>query len=351
MEELFRYALFKLAKAILYLELISIAGCLIIIVLIKIHAGWRRRKDGEIQRKLSELISDALAAKNFTVSVPPLLSRFKNLLATLESFDRKFTDEDWVKIKKHIFQTRLLKRARRYLKRRSWVRRQRAARCFLLCPEAAAKKEIYRLVHDRKFLIRIIAASIVVKTSYQDLFYEVVRVMSKENAQSRFPYRDVLLHADAEKFQWLEKLLQTDLNPAVSAVCLDLLSTRTTKNLFSVIVPFIYGKDRQCRFLAVKILRSMPSEEAADILYHCLDDEDWEIRAESLKALDPALAKKFLPAIEERLNDSVWSVRLQAALLLKKLGGEGVQALSSINPHKKAEAYEIARYVLANPSF
>lgn len=352
MEELFRYALYKLAKAILYLELIIIAVCIITVVLIKLQAGWVRRRNSAIQGKLSEMISDAIAQNKTEIEIPTSLHSFKNVITTLEAFDRKFTDEGWLKLKKNIFDHVLLDKARSYLSGYStWIQRQRAARCFQLCPEAATKKEIYKLLHDKKFLIRIIGAGIAVKTPYEDLFQEVIRIMSKENAQSRFPYRDLVMHVDSEKFHWLEKILQTDSDPAVSAVCLDLLSTRTTSNLFPLIIPFIYGKDRNCRHLAIKILKNIPSDEAADVLCHCLKDKDWEIRAESLKSIDPTISRKYLPAIQELLNDSVWFVRLQAALLLKRVGREGVEILSTVNPNNKPEAYEIAKYVLANPAF
>lgn len=351
MDELLKYVLHELAMELFYLELIVIIGCLIAVVCIKLYYKMIRNRNAVIQNFLTAMISDQIAGLKQIDAIPLRYRSFKNLLMVLEEFEKKITDKEWIEIRNKLQRRYLFKIAKRYLSNPSWIKRQLAARCFLLNPSTIEKKQLATLLKDKRFLIRVIAANIITKSPYRDLFFEVIRTMDRETRLTRYPYRDLIINSDSEKFEWILELLKTNPPSSICAICLDLLSTRTTTNIFPLLLPFIYGEDKECRFLAVKILKTMPSKESKDILFHCLNDLDWEIRAESLKSLDPALSKQWMPTIQELLHDSVWLVRLQAALLLKNLGNEGLKILSEMNPKKEPEAYEIARYVLANPSF
>src|SRR5207249_1607240 len=96
------------------------------------------------------------------------------------------------------------------------------------------------LLKDPKFLVRVVAAVCITHTSYRDLFCDVIRKMSEETTLSRFSYRDALMQVSVEKFAWIEELLKSKPNSAITAICLDLLSTRTVHNLYALVTPFVY---------------------------------------------------------------------------------------------------------------
>lgn len=174
--------------------------------------------------------------------------------------------------------------------------------------------------------------------------------MSTEAPLSRFSYRDALMQVDTEKFLWIEEVLKKETDPKISAICLDLLSTRITRNLLPLFTPFVLGKNRECRLLAIQALGNIPDQESITLLLSCLSDPDSEIRGESVKSLAKLSAYSAIPEIAPLLNDNEWWVRLQAAMALKKLGTEGRSVLTTINAEQEPKAFEIARYVLALPS-
>lgn len=219
----------------------------------------------------------------------------------------------------------------------------------LLQPKFASEEILNQLLDDSKYLVRVAAAVCITKTSYNNLFKKVVLKMSQETSLSQFPYRDALIEADEEKFEILEQLLAENNNKAISAICLDILSTRYSKNLLHLVKPFVNDADLPCRTLAVRALGNIPSQEAIELLMDHLYDSDWNIRAESITSLQKLYALQAIPKITPLLNDPVWWVRLQAALTLKAFGREGIEALSQQNEKEEPLAHEIAQYTLALP--
>lgn len=348
MESLVRYAFFNLTLKVLFLEFIIISFLILGIVFLKIFYQYKGRREKRIKDDISKRINEALLQNvSCEVKLPRQLRNFRILTQILDNFNHRITDPIWQGIKENIIDGYLFKMAKQNMKSFFWRKRQLAANCFLLCPAKAKKEDIFLLLQDPKFLIRIPAAFCATRMPYRDLFYEVIKKMSEEKSLARFSYRDALLQSDAEKYQWIEDLLKTKPNFAVAAICLDLLSERVIHHLFPVIIPYIYKEDYECKILAVKALKNYSSEESIEVLMNCLQNQTWEIRSESLKILSSLYAKKAIPKVEVLLNDPIWFVRLQAALALKNLGSEGLKILSNQNTATQPLAYEISEYVMS----
>lgn len=348
MEELLRYSLLRVVVIILILEAIILVGCAIAIFLIKYYSDRKKRMEQERKDILSQHIMEALQNKK-EPTLPKEQLKFKSLIETLENFDRRFSGSEWEEVKDKIIDWYLLDNAHAAVESSSWVMRQLAARCFLLSPKKATKEELSNLLDDQKFLVRVVAANAIVKSPNRELVENVVKKMATETSLSRFSYRDALINADGEKFQWIEEMAEKEKDPNIAALCLDILSTRTTHNLFPLAKNNIYSKDKQCKLESIKILKNLPSKETSDLLMHSLTDNDWEIRAEGVKALAEQHATGTAHQIYNLLSDNVWFVRLQAALALKKFDQHGMMMLSSINQISNPKAYEIAQYVLSLP--
>ncbi|MEM1283636.1 MAG: HEAT repeat domain-containing protein, partial [Chlamydiota bacterium] len=228
-------------------------------------------------------------------------------------------------------------------------KRQLSARCFFLNPNKCEKEELEILLNDPMFLVRVIAARAIIKLSDKKLFESAIRKMAEETPLSRYSYRDALINADNEKFQWLEELASTEKNSEICSICLDLLSTRTTTNQFPIAKKFIYTGSKECKFNSIQILKKLPGKETVDLLTHSLSDNDWEIRAEGAKALASLQMVETAPQLEPLLSDKVWMVRLQAALALKQFDQKGMKFLSEQNREQSPEAYEITQYVISLP--
>lgn len=351
MDALLRYILYNIAYSLLAFEIILMLSCCLAIILIKSFTKWMINRRTRIQDSLGSIIETFLFNdQNIdNLTIPSNLCQFRNLVETLERYDQRFNDQRWAEIKEKIVSNYLLPHVNTYARSLAWFKRQLAARSLLLCPHKANEKILAKLLDDPRYLVRVAAAVCITQTSYQQLFYAVIRKMSKETPLSQFSYRDALIQVNQEKFRWIESLLSTESDKAVIAICLDILSTRFSHNLLPLIKPFVNDSDQTCRTLAVKALGNIPSNEAIDLLTDHLMDTDWEIRAESIIGLQKLYATQAIPKLRLLLNDPVWWVRLQAALTLKIFGNEGKEILHSQNRAKEPLAYEISQYALALP--
>ena len=354
MDSLLSYLLFRIAIQIMIVELLVMLFCALFIIVTKLVTRYYRQVKKVQQDRISGAIELALfppedskpnPIENFVL--PKGTYKFKNWVETLETFEQRFTDHRWIELKKQLIDRYLLKEAKSYVSSRSWIKRQLAARTFLLNPEIATEEEMLKLIKDPKHLVRVFAAVAITKLNSRTLFYEVLRKMSEETPLSRFFYRDALVQCDQEKFNWMEDLLYKESDPAIIAMILDVLSTRCTSNLLPAIKPYTHSPDRTCRILAIRALGNLSDSDSIELLMEHLEDSDWEIRSESIQGLKKQHVKKAIPQIAELLDDPIWWVRLQAANALKSFGEDGKKILEDQDPITKPLAHEIAAYSLA----
>ena len=349
MEVLLRYALFKVAMLLISIEVIILLGCTAAIIAIKAYFKKRSRREKEIEDGLTNIFIQSYL-EDKVIKIPWRLRYFRHIVKATEHFEHRIDDPRWSRLKEALVKKYLLSKARSYIGSNSWIKRQLAARTLYLVPSIATEQHLEALLHDSKYLVRVVAANTITKISSKKMLYQMINQMSRESRLSRFAYRDALLQMNLEKFGWLRELLATEKRHEILEIVLDLFGTRTAENLFPHLLPFIYGDDFSLRLLAVKALKQNPSNETNDVLIHCFDDKEWKIRAEALKSLDPRITLKELSKVKKLLADPEWNVRLQAGLALKKLGEPGMRTLSEQTPHASENAYEISRYVMALPS-
>lgn len=351
MDALLRYILYNIAFSLLALEVILMFVCCFAIIITKVLTKKSLIKRNHIQSELGKIIEGALfdGQSIDTIHIPANLCQFRNLVEVMEQYDQRFNDNRWLSVKEKIASTYLLPQIDKMVSSLFWEKRHLAARCLLLCPQKAEEKWLHQLLNDPRYLVRVTAAVCITKTSYHHLFNDVLKKMSEETALSQFPYRDALIQANQEKYDWMASLLSTESNKKIIAICLDVLSSRYSRHLLSLVKPFVNDPDRNCRTLAIKALGNIPNEEAIHILMEHLVDSEWEIRAESVIGLQKLYAVQAISKIQVLLNDPIWWVRLQAALALKAFGIEGRDILSTRDRNNEPKAYEIAQYALALP--
>lgn len=351
MDAILRYILYHIAFTLLSLEIILMVFFCIAIIITKFITKWTTTRRKHIQSEISSIIEKALFSQEpvTNLTIPPDQRQFRNIVETVEKFDYRFNDARWIEIKDRIVGTYLIPRSESFGTSYSWVKRQLAARAFLLCPSMANQKLLGEFLKDSRYLVRVAAAACITRISNRALFYEVVKKMSTETTLSQFPYRDALLQADQEKFEWLEGILTTEKDPAIITICLDVISTRYSNNLLNIVKPFLKDSHRECRVIATRALGNVPSDESIGLLINALQDSDWEIRAEAVIGLQKTFATQAIPKLSQMLSDPIWWVRLQAAIALKKFGEDGRKILTEQNAIEEPLAFEISQYILALP--
>lgn len=351
MDALLRYAILQITYTLLFFEIGLMVFLVLAIAAIKLITKAVAKKREGIQEQIGKIIDTVLFNGQSVdgVEIPQQLCHFRSLIEALEKYDHLFNDFLWVQLKAKIVNKYLLPHLDSYACSFSWFNRQLAGRCLLLCPEVATEPLLEKLLDDSRYLVRVTAAICIINRSDKNMFYKVVDKMSKETALSQFPYRDALIQANEEKYEWLGSLLSHTTDKAVIAICLDILSTRYSRDLFPLVKPFINDSDHTCRIFAIKALGNIPNQEAIDLLIGRLADSDWQIRAEAIMSLQKLYAIQAIPQLELLLADPIWWVRLQAALTLKILGQQGIAILAAQRPDQQPQAYEIAKYALALP--
>lgn len=349
MEALLRYALYHFTRFILTAEIAIMLAACISIACIKAYTNWKADCSQRLQARLSSDIESVFFHRTSitTLQWPFVRHQYRDIIEVLEKFDQRISDPLWLQIKQMILEVYLLPYASMLAASLSWVKRQLAARCYLLWPEKAPKDELDKLLHDKKYLVRVVAAVCIAQSNHRDLFQKMIWQMSKEYELSRFSYRDALIQASPEKFLWLEEILKGNPPSDIAAICLDVLATRLSHSLLPIIKSYVSKEDPQCRLLAIKALGNLPSKEACAILQQHLVDSSWEIRAESIKGIVKLYATETIPQLTFLLNDPMWWVRLQAALALKEFGPRGQEILLAQTQENSKESYEIAQYVLS----
>lgn len=351
MDALLRYTLYRIAFSILFIELALMLLCCFAIIIIKLITKRKQKQQDKDQAEIRSLIDSYLLNNKSleTFHIPKKIGSFRNILESVETYDHLFTDKRWQDIKDKIVSQYLNPEVKRYASSYSWFKRQLAARALLLDSKNENPQILEKLLDDPRYLVRVAAATALLRTESKDLFEKAIKKMSLESPESQFPYRDALMQSDEQKFKWLLQLLQSTHDKKIQAICLDVLSTRTSGNLFPIVKSFIHDPDVKCRTFAIKALGNIPTIESKEILMQKLDDSDSHIRAESVMSLHKLYALEAIPKLQIALSDPVWWVRLQAALALKAFGEEGLKILNSKDLDKDSAAFEIAQYALAIP--
>ena len=337
---------------ILYIELAVLAVCFLIMLLIRLNRSIKDRRRDTSQGKLTEILVKTMEAhKTIDVAeLEPRLREYLVLLPIVEKFERYFLDPQWQESKKILIDKLLLKKAKSLMTSRRYEKRQYGLRCIALDPKRLMDEElVVPLLNDPEYLVRIFAASCMIRAERKSLIFPVLKQMTRESPMARYPYRDHLLHTDGIIFQWIEEILVHEEDPAIIAICLDVLTTKISSNLKRYIIKFIDLPDLNIRLSIIKILANIPDASSQKYLAEFLKDDRPEVRAEAACKIGDMRAQDSIEALLPLLSDTQWLVRFQAALALKKMGTKGMSLLYQQGENNK-EAHEIARYVLAIPT-
>lgn len=334
---------------ILYIFFAEVAIILIFLVVIPLHRiylHYKQINDKKTQKKITKIIIECFQhKKNHHLD----LKKFAGtpvLLKTIETFEHRFNSPDWEDTKNQISELYLLPYARKKANSSSWIKRNYAARCFALTSLQEDKDTIVYLMDDPVFLVRSAAAMAAVNLGNKPLILEIIRKMSKETGYSYYFYRDLLLKRSDKTFAMIKEFAETEKNPAIHLTCLDLMTSNAVIKIPDYLKEDLLSQDPKIRLAAVKILARNPQGNSVEMLSHCLDDEDPDIRSEAVLGLHYFATDAVFEKLQNALNDPVWLVRLHAAETLKKMGEKGSSILKNQNPNVNKNGYEAAQAVL-----
>lgn len=334
---------------ILVAELILIVFLLFTIIYVKIWNVNKEKQEEATRRKIAKGIMEYMKGK---IPLEDVLSSSGDaskilLLKELETFNQRFSGEDWDNVKKQIAENYLLPLARKSIGSRKWLKRAFAARCFALSPLNKDKDYILKLFDDSNFQVESLIISAIIHLKIKEGVIKILESMSHNSGYFRYYYLDTLVSAKSQEiFDWIEEIAQSIPNRKLHLACLDVLSGKMQVIQGSFLTRDVNSPYEEIRLSAIKVLARNPQKDSLEVLLNHVDDPIVEIRIESYRGLEHFRSPQTLQALEKGLSDSNWGVRIQAANSLKNMGRAGLAILNKQNAESEPKAYEVAHYIL-----
>jgi hypothetical protein len=332
----------EIVYVLLIFEVIIISAFLLIIPFHRVFLHYNTRNQGNSKKEISEIIMDSLV-KGKSDKLLEKLKKYSGtevLLLNLEKFNRLITGPEWQEVKNKVTESYLLPKARSYASKNSWMKRNFAARCFVLTPKKIDEDKINHLVKDPNFLVSSIASMAAVKLENKEMIYEIIRKSGREKGYSRYFYRDLFAKQNNTVFKMIQEIAETDKDSDTHLACLELLTERAIIRVPHYIESDLKSKNPKVRLNATKIVARNPNEKTITLLTQGLNDEDPEIRAEAIHGFQYFPSNEVLDKLENLMNDTHFLVRFTAAQTLWRMGKKGRDIL------KNQETNDAAKNVL-----
>lgn len=342
----------KIAISILLIELLVLSVCFGAMIFSRIWKNIQERRTVIRRKNLKKLLTHAMQKQEILrlEQIPSSLLHYPDVLAVVEEFDRLFLDVIWKEIKTYLIENYLKEKSLISVKSFRWRKQLLGLRGIALSPKQLMNKKIVPpFLNSHRFLLRILAASAMVHSEEESLVAAVLKRMAQEPPLARFAYRDLLINSGEFVFHLLEKIAHQENHPEVIAICLDILSTRISRNPLPLAMKYIESPYPICRLASIKLFSKTPGSTSEKYLIRSLSDKESKNRAEAAQGLGSIYAFSSIPALTSVLKDPDWKVRFYAANALKGMGQEGRKILHKQTPQNNVEAYEIAKYVLELP--
>ncbi len=341
-----------LLVTILIIELLVLLFCFASMVFVRFSRNFWEKQTNKHRKELKEIFVRSIEKQQVLTieEIPSRLIHYEDILSVLETFDRYFLDSIWLETKKCIIEGFLAKKAASYTKSSNWRKRQLGLRCIALNPKhLIGNQNIVPFLNDSKFIIRILAASVLIHAEQKDLLLAVLKRMVQEAPMARYAYRDLLINGSYTTFQWMEEIADEEKDSKIIAACLGILSTKMRHNLLPLAIKQIRSTDLFCRLASIEIFSKTPSIASQKYLIESLSDINPQIRSQAALGLGLIHALPSIANLSLALQDTEWNVRLQAANALKSMGKEGKEELYKQSQAQNAQAFEIAKYILSLP--
>jgi hypothetical protein len=340
-------------KYLLYFILSFELSVLVILILFilgrRVWLFFKEKKDEHAKQMIAKILLDGMKYQlpiERRWEIKALASQ-EILLNALEQFDHRFSDEKWDELKRRISALYLLPRAREGANSWHWINRHFSARCFALTPFSEDERTILALLDDPVFLVRSQAAIATVRLEIKEGVEKIIQYMSKEPGYARYFYRDLLLQGRSKEFfLWIETIALKTQDLGIQLACLDILADKTITLTLSFLHRDLESDNVSLRIAAVKVFARNPQKDSADVLLKSMEDPHPEIRAEAAYGLEYFATKESFEKLTQALRDETWTVRLQAAKSLKRMGRTGMEILKQQNAASHREAYDAAQYAL-----
>lgn len=274
------------------------------------------RHDISRKKKLSDILSACLLKKEKCELIQKVHTK-KLLLEVLETFNLRFSGEEWDLLKKTLCAKFLLPQARKWASKHAWIKRNLAARVFALSPLKQDEKQIIDLIDDNNFLVASIASSAGIKLQSAIGIRKILKKIAVSNGYEHFFYADLLSQGSSDIFNIIADT--SSKNHKLHLALLDILALETTQIPLKFLSKDLKSHDVEIKKAALKVACRNPQDEWHEILLKDMQNECDDIRKLAADCLSNYPEKKSIKALVNGLFDENFNVKLASARSLKLL--------------------------------
>ncbi|OGV47924.1 MAG: hypothetical protein A3F46_05830 [Legionellales bacterium RIFCSPHIGHO2_12_FULL_42_9] len=306
-------------------------------------------------KKMTQLLNSLI--NNQTKLTPKIIRFFKNNCREMLSCMRKIEDTTptlpaWIKIKQQLSTQILKPEAKRLAYSSKWLKQYLAALCFEYGTNLKENDSVLsKLVHSDTFIVSLNAARVIFKYPTPVTINALIDSLAKGRRIQQSLYAEVLV---VEPTQGNETLMTTfsdrvtgEQDPYVKTFCYRILMLLTLpNNPLKIIETDILSDNVDLKIATLCYLSRFQDTISRNTLRQFLKDPQPEVKAVVAKLIGEMNDEESIPLLEEKLHDSAWWVRINAAEALSKLGQKGILALQQQSSEIDSFAYETAQKVL-----
>lgn len=299
-----------------YFEILVLVSVFVFILVKRVSFFYYYRREDARRNKLSKIISSCLLKKESCELIEIVYTK-KLLLEVLETFNHRFTGEEWDLLKNALSEKYLLPVARKWSRKSSWIKRNFAARAFALSPLKEDQHLINFMIDDESFLVSSIASLAAIKLESVSGIKKMLAKMTQTEGYYHYLYADILSQGSSRVFDLIFKICQK--KDHLYLACLDVLSRQTAQASLKFLSSDLKSKDLELKTAALKVAVRNPQEQWLDVFCHEISSSDVEIRQLAAQGLANYQNSKSYKALKAGLEDESWQVKIASARGLKIL--------------------------------
>jgi hypothetical protein len=320
------------------------------VVLLVMHGSWRVVADAYWRRPTAEARS-ALAETADQLELTPAAARALSRLPVRRRIDLfaelapSVAGAPRSALADAAGQLDVIARAERWCRSRRWRRRLKGAR--LLTTLGGGEAAVPPLLTDARPEVRAQAAEWAAGQSDPKIVDALTQLLDDPRGLARFTVMDSLIRLGAAAVEPLARAI--DVTTGVGAVAaLRVGAAIADPRLAPAARRRLDDPDAAVRAWAVRLIGAVGDENVAAVQGR-LDDGAGEVRAAACVALGRMGHWPAAPRLGERLGDSTWIVRRNAALALRSFGPAGELLLNRALREQDMFARDMARQTLDLP--
>ncbi|MFP4598144.1 MAG: HEAT repeat domain-containing protein [Persicimonas sp.] len=205
---------------------------------------------------------------------------------------------------------------------------------------------------DADYLSRILAAQTLARVGKAEDIVEMLQGLDIRTQMMEVPVHAVLDELDRESLRYVFTRWKKFESGRLRRVLLETGAEEGLEEVVAALGEAARSDDMEVRIGACIAAARLPERDTLGLLIDALGDPDWQVRAQSAKALGHRGELAAIDPLSEALKDRAFWVRQDAAMALRQLGERGRRRLGEIAAHSddryaaESAGQELQRYRL-----